>query len=165
MIKAKYGLTAVIAVLAIGVGVHNGLTQTPPIIIGPGTAPNVGTPTNSNSLGYYGGYYGENNDDYLTEPRKSLYNVSFGPTDIPRTDDSISTKVTGTTVAFQWSGEPRAVQTITFSLLDKNNGVIAKQIITKLPTKATLKKTAKTTGYSVNITYINGLRTNIVSPL
>jgi hypothetical protein len=73
--------------------------------------------------------------------------------------------MTGTSVSFQWDGEPRAVKSITFELLDKNNGVVSKQVVTKQPTKATLKKTAKTTGYSINIEYINGMTNTVVSPL
>lgn len=168
--KFKYLIGTTAAVAAIGLGVHQGLSQTnwqsnwPPMgprVVGPGLAPNVGQPPDPSSLSYYGNYY----EDYFL-PRTNPYNVSFGPNDIPRTSDSITTKlVSGNRVSFQWQGEPRAVRNITFALLDKNNATVSKQVITNLPASATLTKTAKTTGYSVTITYINGTSNTIVSPL
>lgn len=163
--KIKNVLVVVTALLALGFGMHRGLTQAPPIIVGPGLAPNVGTPANPRSLDYYGGYYGGNNDEAMYNSGANLYNVTFGPTDIPQTSARITTKMTTSAVSFAWEGEPRAVQSITFTLLDKNNAAVTKQVITRLPARATLKKTAKATGYSVSVLYINGLSNTIVSPL
>ena len=163
--KAKYVLVTVFALAALGLTIHRGFTQSTPVVVGPGVAPNVGTPADPNALKYYGGYYEPYYDPTLYAPVANPYNVFFGANDIPRTPDKITTKLTGTSVAFQWDGEPRAVKSITFELLDKNNAVISKQVVTNLPTRATLKKTAKATGYSVNIIYINGMTNSVVSPL
>jgi hypothetical protein len=166
--KIKYVLMVVTALFALGFAMHRGFTQAPPLgptIVGPGLAPNVGTPVDPRSLSYYGGYYGGYDAEPSYSSAVSLYNVSFGPQDIPQTSSRITTKLTSSTLSFQWDGEPRAIQSITVSLTDKNNTVISKQVITALPAKATLKRTSKATGYSVNIQYINGMSSNIVSPL
>ncbi len=98
-----------------------------PTVIGPGMAPNVGTPVDPRSLSYYGDYYEENlypaaNSGY-NAPR-FIYNVTFGPADIPRTSDAISVKLNGTnSIAVRWDGEPRAIKSMTFSVLGACPGI------------------------------------------
>jgi len=93
------------------------------------------------------------------------YNVTFGPDDIPRTSDAITVQRVGTRITMRWQGEPRAVETITFTLLDKNNRAIRTKTLTALPTQATLIRTSAVTAYSVNIQYINGTSNTITAPL
>jgi len=166
--KIKYVLMTITALCALGFAMHRGLTQQPPLgptVIGPSVAPNVGTPVDPRSLSYYGGYYGGFNTEPAYSSPVSLYNVTFGPEDIPQTSSKITTRLTSTAFSFTWEGEPRAIQSITVSLTDKNNSVLSSKVITALPAKATLKRTSKATGYSVNIQYINGLSNTVVSPL
>jgi hypothetical protein len=166
--KIKHVMMVVTALFALGFAMHRGLTQyapPTPTVVGPGLAPNVGTPVDPRSLSYYGGYYGGYNPEASYSSAASLYNVSFGPQDIPQTSSKITTKLTSSTLSFLWEGEPRAIQSITVSLVDKNNSVISSKVITAMPAKATLKRTTKATSYSVNIQYINGLSNTIASPL
>jgi hypothetical protein len=164
--KIKYVVMVTAALFALGFAMHRGFTQAnPPVIVGPGYAPNAYTPADPRSLSYYGGWYGGYNPEPTYSSMASLYNVSFGPTDIPQTSSKITTKLTPSTLAFQWEGEPRAIQSITVSLVDKNNAVVSTKTITALPSRATLKRTSKTTGYTVNIQYINGQSNSISSPL
>jgi len=168
--KTKNVLVAATALFALGFAMHRGFTQAPPmpnapVVVGPGLAPNVGTPVDPRSLSYYGGYYGGYNPEPSYSGYISAYNVTFGPEDIPQTSSTVTTKATANSVTFQWSGEPRAIKSLTFSLTDKSNAVLSKQVITALPTRATLKRTRKATGYSVKVEYINGMSNTIVSPL
>jgi hypothetical protein len=166
--KIKYVMMTMAALFALGFAMHRGLTQVPglgPTVIGPGLAPNVGTPVDPRSLSYYGGYYGGYEEEPSYSSSVSLYNVTFGPQDIPQTASKITTKLTTNYVTVQWDGEPRAVKTITIALTDKSNVVLTKQTITAMPARVSLKRTSKATGYTVNITYINGLSSSVVSPL
>jgi hypothetical protein len=184
-IKYIVGTVAVAATL--GLGVHKGLSQvnapvnTPNVPVGsahpgltvspmPGYAPNYGPPTTDDSLNLSNmalmGYLDPDYYGYVNRPKPSVYNVSFGPYDIPRTTDSLTTRrLSGNRVSFQWQGEPRAVKNIAFALLDQNNKVIKQQVITSPPASSTLTRTVKTTAYSVTITYINGMTNTIISPL
>jgi hypothetical protein len=166
--KTKNVLMTVTALCALGFAMHRGLTQPPslaPTVVGPGYAPNVGTPVDPRSLSYYGGYYGGYNAEPTYNSAVNLYNATFGPSDIPQTSSTITTKLNTNTFSFKWEGDPRAVRTITVALVDKNNAVISKQVLTAMPAKVSLKRTSKATGYTVNIAYINGLSNTIVSPL
>jgi hypothetical protein len=170
IMKIKNVLMAVTAVFALGFAMHRGFSQEQqpspyPKVIGPGLAPNAITPTDPSSLSYYGGYYGGFNPEPSYNTVASLYNVSFGPQDIPQTSSKVTTKLTSTALSFTWEGEPRAIQSITVSTVDKNNSVLASKVITALPARATLKRSTKATGYTVSIQYINGLSNSITSPL
>jgi hypothetical protein len=162
--KIKYILGVAATVLALGIAMHRGLTQSPPVIVGPGYAPNMGTAPDPNGLSYYGGFYGGYDQPPRTYP-VSMYDVHFGPEDIPQTSSSISTKMSSGNVTIEWKGEPKAIQSITIALLDKNGGVVSSKLITSLPTRATLKKTPKEVAYKVAVQYINGLNNTVTSPL
>ena len=175
----KHTIMTAITVVALGLAIHSGQTQgyynvggqvpgLGPTVIGPGVAPNVNTRPDPSALSYYGSYYDEGPwGSYANANRRgNVYNVTFGPSDIPRTSDKISVRRTGTaSLNFKWEGEPQAVSNIVFSLLDKNSQTVVKQQIRKLPATATLKKTTSTTSYSVAVTYINGTTNTIVAPL
>ncbi|HLK58820.1 MAG TPA: hypothetical protein VKU00_19765 [Chthonomonadaceae bacterium] len=175
--KIKYVLGAAVAVLSLAVIAPSAETQLAPppyhsggltivptsgygapvVIAGPNGMQRV-TP-NLDPNGYF-------EYDAYSMPPTNLYNVSFGPTDIPRTSDAVSVrKESNNRLFMQWQGEPRAVRSITFALLDTNNKVIRQQVITDLPAEARLTRTTKTTGYRVTIQYINGTVTNMTSPL
>ena len=65
----------------------------------------------------------------------------------------------------RWSGEPRAVQSIRFALLDKSRNAIKEEIITRLPAVARLAITSKTSYYRVLVQYLNGTTTSVTAPL
>ena len=167
--KVKNVLIAVAAIFALGFTMHRGFTQSalvnPPTVVGPGVLPQPGEAPDPRTLSYYGGYFGGYEPASFYSRAASVYNVTFGPEDIPQTSSKVTTKMNSSSVSLSWEGEPRAIKSITFALTDKGNNVISKQVITTLPVKATLKRTTKTTGYTVNVLYINGMSNTIVSPL
>lgn len=65
----------------------------------------------------------------------------------------------------KWSGDPRAVASIRFALLDKDHKVLKEERVNRLPAEARLAITSKTSYYRVYIEYVNGTVTNVVSPL
>src|SRR5579862_7665295 len=83
IMKTKYVLITVFAMAALGLAIHRGFTQSPPVVVGPGIAPNVQTPPDPNALKYYGGYYEQFYDPSLYNAVANPYNVFFGANDIP----------------------------------------------------------------------------------
>ncbi len=93
-------------------------------------------------------------------------NSLYGTQPIPRTSDSIEARIDkDNRLIIKWSGEPKAVASITFALLDKDRKPLKQEKITKLPTQASLSITSKTSYYQVHIEYVNGTTTNVISPL
>lgn len=97
---------------------------------------------------------------------RNLFNVSFGPRDIPRTSDTIEARLESNgKVWIGWQGEPRAVNRITFALLDKNRKPIKQETISRPPAEVSLPATKQTAYYGVIVEYINGTTTSVISPL
>lgn len=90
----------------------------------------------------------------------------YGGAPIPRTSDTIDARIDNNNqLVITWNGEPRAVERVTFSLLDKDHHVIKQQTVTSLPVRARLGITSKTAYYQVLVEYVNGTTTSVVSPL
>lgn len=95
-----------------------------------------------------------------------VFNVSFGPRDIPRTSDVIEARLEKDgKVWIGWQGEPRAVNRITFALLDKNRKIVKEQTIYRPPAETRLARTKQAAFYAVCVEYINGTSTTVVCPL
>ena len=102
-----------------------------------------------------------------TQVQGQTYNGNlYGSTAIPRTSETIDARIDkDNRLDIRWSGEPRAVTRIRFALLDKNKSPIKEQVITRLPAAARLAITSKTSYYEVQVTYLNGTTTSVISPL
>jgi hypothetical protein len=85
---------------------------------------------------------------------------------IPRTSDTIEARIDSENrLAISWAGDPAAVASIRFALLDKDRKSIKVQNVTKLPAQARFAITSKTSYYQVYVEYVNGTVTNVISPL
>jgi hypothetical protein len=85
---------------------------------------------------------------------------------IPRTNDTISAVLlAGNRLRMDWSGDPTAVSSIYFALLDRNQNPIVGSTISTLPATMTLHRTAKTAYYEVRVTYVNGTTNTVVAPV
>jgi hypothetical protein len=80
-------------------------------------------------------------------------------------DQIDAVRLSGNRVRIEWTGDPRPVAAMTFSLLDKNRTALKLTIINGLPAQAVFAVPSKAAYYRVVITYSDGAMRSIVSPL
>ena len=126
---------------------------------------------------YYGGpytstpfgirsYYSAEDQNSLQQQRNANNSQNNGARlDIPRANDFFEAKrETNKGLYVRWSGEPRLVMRIFFSLLDRNRKVIQQQIATRQPGEAHLKYMKTAAYYRVQVEYVNGTQNTLTLP-
>jgi hypothetical protein len=56
----------------------------------------------------------------------------------------------------QWTGNAQAVRSITFGLFDANGQMLASQVVTSLPVRASFSLTPSASVYGVRVQLMNG---------
>jgi len=83
-----------------------------------------------------------------------------------RTSDQIdAVRLSGNRIRIEWTGDPRPVETMTFSLLDRNRTALKLAILNGLPARTTFTVPSNAAFYRVVITYTDGATRSIVTPL
>lgn len=89
--------------------------------------------------------------------------VVHGPTGLR---DSIDVdRPTNTQVKISWTGDPRPIKQMTFSVLDSSRQTLKSQVITKTPAQATFTRGKTASYYRVYIEYLDGAVRTLTAPL
>jgi len=87
------------------------------------------------------------------------------PTPVRMSDQIDAVRLSGNRIRIAWSGDPRPVATMTFSLLDKNRTTLKSTILSDMPAKAVFTLPSKAAYYRVVITYSDGAMRSLVAAL
>jgi hypothetical protein len=87
------------------------------------------------------------------------------PTPVRMSDQIDTVRLSGNRIRIEWSGDPRPVATMTFSLLDKNRTALKSTIMNGLPAQAVFTVPPKAAYYRVVITYNDGAMRSLVTAL
>jgi hypothetical protein len=87
------------------------------------------------------------------------------PAPIQMSDQIDAVRLSGNRVRIEWIGDPRPVETMTFSLLDRNRTALKLAILNSLPARAVFTVPSNAAYYRVVITYNDGAVRSIVTPL
>jgi len=83
-----------------------------------------------------------------------------------RMSDQIdAVRLSGNRIRIEWTGDPRPVETMTFSLLDGNRKALKLAILNGLPARTTFTVPSNAAFYRVVITYTDGATRSILTPL
>jgi len=80
-------------------------------------------------------------------------------------DQIEAVRLSGNRIRIEWIGDPRPVETMTFSLLDGNRKALKLAILNGLPARTTFTVPSNAAFYRVVITYTDGATRSIVTPL
>ena len=105
-----------------------------------------------------------NNGTGAIEPSNSRNGVTIA---MPlKLSDQIETiKLSDNRIRIVWSGDPRPVANMRFSLLDSKRVVLRNAVVTDLPAEAVFTRPSNAVYYRVMITYGDGAMRSIVAPL
>jgi len=92
--------------------------------------------------------------------------VPVAPTTSRRTSEQIdAVRLSGNRVRIEWTGDPRSVATMTFSLLDKNRAALKSTIMSDMPAQAVFTLPSNAAYYRVVINYSDGAVRSLVTAL
>jgi hypothetical protein len=90
----------------------------------------------------------------------------YGKTPIARASETLEAKIEkDNRLAVTWSGDAASVARVRFILLDKDRKAIKEEVVTQVPATARFTLTNKTAFYQVQVEYINGTTTSVISPI
>jgi len=101
----------------------------------------------------------------IPEPVVPALVPAVPPAPIRTSDEIDAVRLSGNRIRIAWSGDPRPVATMTFSLLDKNRTALKSTILSDLPAQAVFTLPSKAAYYRVVITYNDGAMRSLVTAL
>jgi hypothetical protein len=90
----------------------------------------------------------------------------YGKTPIARASETVEAKIEkDNRLAVTWSGDAASVARVRFILLDKDRKVIKEEVVAQVPATARFTLTNRTAFYQVQVEYVNGTTTSVISPI
>ena len=87
------------------------------------------------------------------------------PTPTRMSDQIDMVRLSSNRIRIKWSGDPRPIATMTFSLLDKNRIALKSTMLSDMPAQAVFTVPSNAAYYRVVITYNDGAMRSLVSAL
>jgi hypothetical protein len=87
------------------------------------------------------------------------------PTPVRMSDQIDMVRLSGNRIRIKWSGDPRPIATMTFSLLDRNRAALKSTMLSDMPAQAVFTVPSNAAYYRVVITYNDGAMRSLVTAL